>query len=103
MSAGADGAAPTFGALARLTEAEEWFEALGVPFDPAALATVRLAVLRRFGLELQAIAAAPGQADAARLDAARGALATAYATALARQRRGAVYRGPLVQLRRPAS
>lgn len=92
----------TFEELRGLTEAEEWFEALGVPFEPAALAPVRLAVLRRFGVELQAIAAGLRATDAERLAAARTALAHAYEALRARQARGPVYRGPLVALRRPA-
>jgi nitrogenase-stabilizing/protective protein len=91
----------TFDDLSRLTEAEEWFDALGVPFDATALAPVRLAVLKRFGVELQAIAGRLGATDAERLDAARIALAHAYAALRAKQARGPVWRGPVVQLRRP--
>jgi hypothetical protein len=93
----------TFDDLGRLTEAEEWFEALGVPFDAAALAPVRLAVLKRFGVELQAIAAGLGATDAERLASARVALAHAYdalRVRLARARPGEpIWRGPVVQLR----
>lgn len=99
----------TFDELQQLTEAEAWFEALGVAFDPAVLAPIRLAVLKNFGMELQAIAARLGATDAEKLAGARIALTHAYDT-LRRRPPGAkrILLGggddaaaPLVQLGRP--
>jgi hypothetical protein len=99
----------TFDQLQQLTEAEAWFEALGVGFDPAVLAPIRLAVLKNFGMELQAIAARLGATEAEKLAGARIALAHAYDT-LRRRPPGAkrILLGggddagaPLVQLGRP--
>ncbi len=83
-----------------LTEAEDYFAALGVPFDPAALGPIRLAVLRRFGLELEAIAGWIGATEEARVAAAREALAGAYRSLLDRGAREPRLRdvGPLVRL-----
>jgi hypothetical protein len=87
--------------LERLTDAEEFFAALEVPFDAAALAPIRLAVLMRFGSELHAIAARQRASDAHRLAAARAALEGAY-DALRRPAAPGLHRGPLVRLGRPA-
>jgi nitrogenase-stabilizing/protective protein len=90
----------TFEDLRQLSRAEEWFDALGVPYDPGALAAVRIPLLKRFGMELQAIAGLPGQDDPQRLAAARAALA--FAWDLVRKPRGRsraeAFAGPLVQL-----
>ncbi|BDG05810.1 nitrogenase-stabilizing/protective protein NifW [Anaeromyxobacter oryzae] len=87
-----------------LTEAEDYFAALDVPFDAAALAPIRLAVLRRFGLELEAITGWIGASDEARVAAARDALAAAYRALRERGAREPRLRrdvGPLVQLGSP--
>jgi hypothetical protein len=100
--------AVTFEDLQQLTEAEAWFEALGVQFDPAALASIRLAVLKNFGLELKSIAARLGATDEEKLAGARIALAHAYDTLRRRSPEakrillgGPDPAAPLVQLGRP--
>ncbi|MFC7331625.1 nitrogenase stabilizing/protective protein NifW [Rhodocista pekingensis] len=64
--------------LMRLSAAEEFFEALAVPYDPAVLRVARLHILRRMGERLSGtdLAALP---DAAVRDLARSALEAAYA------------------------
>jgi nitrogen fixation protein NifB len=64
--------------LSALDGAEEFFEALGVPFDPRVLAVHRLHVLRRFGLEREAIDREGGLSDPDRLQRYRAALAGAH-------------------------
>lgn len=64
--------------LSALDGAEEFFEALGVPFDPRVLAVHRLHVLRRFGLEREAIDREDGLSGSARLRRYRAALAGAH-------------------------
>jgi hypothetical protein len=64
--------------LAGLSEAEEFFEALGVPFLPAVLAVRRLQILKLFGL-----------ASEAWLEANRAAPAVVRREALARALREA--------------
>lgn len=60
-------------------EAEDFFEALGVPFDPQVLARHRLQVMKVFGLALEAWLAANPDGDArARRAAAAGALREAH-------------------------
>ena len=61
------------------SEAEDFFEALGVPFDPRVLAGRRLQVMRIFGLALEAWLTANPDGDArARRAAAAGALREAH-------------------------
>lgn len=65
--------------LAGLTEAEEFFEALGVRYDPAVLASRRLQILRRFGLAVDAfLRERPGASPGERRAALRGALREAH-------------------------
>ncbi len=60
-------------------EAEDFFRALGVPFDAAALAAHRLPILRRFGeLLVQIVDAHPGADDRTLRALARAALQEAY-------------------------
>jgi hypothetical protein len=59
------GAPPVPPELAGLSEAEEFFEALGVRYEPAVLAAHRLHVLKIFGLAVDAWLAANPEADAA--------------------------------------
>jgi nitrogenase-stabilizing/protective protein len=91
--------------LAGLSEAEEFFEALGVPYEPRVLAAHRLHVLKVFGLALDAwLDANPDPAPAARQAAAARALREAHA-AFAEEERAAHRSNPfgpgLVQLGRP--
>ncbi len=58
--------------LEGLSEAEEFFEALGVPFDAAVLDAHRLRIMKLFGLVAEAWLDANPEADAA---ARRAALA----------------------------
>ena len=51
--------------LAGLGEAEDFFEALGVPYRPEVLATLRLRVMKRFGLSLGELRQAGLPADPA--------------------------------------
>ena len=97
MSAG--GAIPE---LEGLSEAEEFFEALGVAFDEKVLAAHRLHVLKVFGLAIEAWLAANPDADAA---ARRRAMASALRQAhgvFAEEARASQRRNPfapgLVQL-----
>lgn len=90
--------------LAGLTEAEEFFEALGLRYDPRVLAAHRLQVLKVFGLALESfLEANPGADPPARRAAAARALREAHA-AFAAEAQGA-RRNPfapgLVQLGRP--
>lgn len=65
--------------LEGLSDAEEFFEALGVAADPAVLAAHRLAVLRLFGMVSEAWLDANPDADpAARRAALAGALREAH-------------------------
>jgi len=56
-----------------LGEAEEFFDALGVAYDPVVLASLRLRVMKRFGLSLAELRAAglPEDAQARRAAIAR--------------------------------
>lgn len=66
--------------LAGLTEAEEFFEALGVPYEPRVLAAHRLPLLKVFGMALSAwVDANAGAEPAARRAAAARALREAHA------------------------
>jgi nitrogenase-stabilizing/protective protein len=90
--------------LAGLTEAEEFFDALGVPHDAQVLAEHRLHVMKVFGLALQAwLDANPQAPPAARRAAAARALREAHA-AFAEEARSAPRPNPfapgLVQLGR---
>ncbi len=65
--------------LAGAHEAEDFFEALGVPFEPHVLSAHRLQVMKVFGLALQAWQGENPEADAAaRRAAAAGALREAH-------------------------
>ena len=65
--------------LAGAREAEDFFEALGVPFDPRVLARHRLQVMKVFGLALDAwLDANPGADAPTRRAAATGALREAH-------------------------
>ncbi len=60
-------------------EAEDFFAALGVPFDAAVLAAHRLPILRRFGeLLVDIVDRHPGADDATLRHLARAALQEAY-------------------------
>ena len=93
--------------LAGAREAEDFFEALGVPFDPRVLAGHRLQVMKVFGLALESWLAANPASDArARRAAAAGALREAH-LAFADESEGAsarrdVFGPPLVRLGRRA-
>lgn len=65
--------------LAGLIEAEDFFEALGVPFEAGVLAAHRLHILKLFGLALGAwLDANPGADAATRRAAAARALREAH-------------------------
>ena len=67
--------------LQRCQEAEDYFEALRVPFDPAALATRRVVVMRRFGeLLVDLLDRHPGAVESLLRTLARAALQEAYAS-----------------------
>ncbi len=88
--------------LAGLVEAEEFFEALGVRYDPAVLASRRLQVLRRFGVAVEEFlrerpGASPGERRAALRSALREAHEACGDGAAAAPLRGGP---PLVQLGR---
>jgi hypothetical protein len=85
-------------------EAEDFFEVLGVPFDPRVLARHRLQVMKVFGLALEAWLAVNPAVDArARRAAAAGALREAHLAFASDDRakaRGGAFGPPLVQLGR---
>jgi nitrogenase-stabilizing/protective protein len=65
--------------LAGLSEAEEFFEALAVPFEPVVLAAHRLRIVKLFGLALSSwLAVNPEAGPAERRAAAAGALREAH-------------------------
>ncbi len=66
--------------LGNLSAAEDFFEALGVAFDPAVLRVKRLHILKRFQHYLNAdgAVAAAGRDEGETLAAYRAALETAY-------------------------
>jgi len=64
--------------LRELEQAEEYFEALEVPYERRVLDVYRLHVLRRFGLEREAIDREGGLGDGERLRRYREALARAH-------------------------
>jgi nitrogenase-stabilizing/protective protein len=65
--------------LATLSEAEEFFDALGVPYEPTVLARHRLRVVKLFGMALTSWLDANPDADvAARKAAAARALREAH-------------------------
>jgi nitrogenase-stabilizing/protective protein len=89
--------------LAGLSEAEEFFEALGVPHDPRVLDAHRLHVMKTFGLALASwLSVNPhAEADARRAAAAR-ALREAHGVFAERTReRRNPFAPGLVQLGRP--
>jgi nitrogenase-stabilizing/protective protein len=91
--------------LASLSEAEEFFDALGVPYEPQVLTRHRLHVVKVFGMALTAwLDANPGADVAARKAAAARALREAH-EAFAEDERAAARPNPfapgLVQLGRP--
>jgi nitrogenase-stabilizing/protective protein len=62
-------------------EAEDFFQALGVPFEPRVLEAHRLPILRRFGDALLALADRhPGERDDILRGFVRAALREAYAS-----------------------
>lgn len=66
--------------LAGLSEAEDFFEALDVPYEPRVLAAHRLHVMKVYGLAVQAwLAANPAAGAAARRAAMARALREAHA------------------------
>jgi nitrogenase-stabilizing/protective protein len=91
--------------LAGLSTAEDFFEALQVPYEPRVLEAHRLQILKVFGLALAAWVRANLDADARdRRDAAARALKEAH-DVFAEEIRGEERRNPfapgLVRLRRP--
>jgi hypothetical protein len=91
--------------LAGLSEAEEFFQALGVPFDPEVLYGHRLRIVKLFGLAVGSwLDANPGASPAERRAAAARALREAHDAFSdeddARWRPNPFAPG-LVQLRRP--
>lgn len=64
--------------LSKLSSAEQFLEALGVPYDPSVVNVYRLHILKRFNalLDLKAL---QGQPDAVAEAKCREALAAAYA------------------------
>ena len=65
--------------LAGLAEAEDFFGALGVRYDPRVLASHRLQVLRRFGVAVEAfLRERPGASPSERRAALRAALHEAH-------------------------
>jgi nitrogenase-stabilizing/protective protein len=91
--------------LASLTEAEEFFDVLGVPYEPKVLAKHRLHILKIFGMALTSwLDANPGADAAARRAAAARALREAH-EAFAEDERAPQRPNPfapgLVQLGRP--
>jgi nitrogenase-stabilizing/protective protein len=69
----------------RCTDAEDYFDFLGVPYDPAVLAVSRLHILKRFAADVAAIDADRGPIESdvdlgRRLAAYRAALAAAHDT-----------------------
>jgi hypothetical protein len=91
--------------LASLTEAEEFFEVLGIPYDPKVLAKHRLHVLKVFGMALSSwLDANPGADAAARRTAAARALREAHEAFAEDERRpppANPFAPGLVQLGRP--
>ncbi len=70
---------PVLPELAGLSEAEEFFEALGVRHDPRVLDAHRLHVVKTFGLAVESwLAANPGADAAARRNAIARALREAH-------------------------
>ncbi|WP_242355312.1 MULTISPECIES: nitrogenase-stabilizing/protective protein NifW [Anaeromyxobacter] len=81
---GAPGAAlpalPALPELEGLESAEDFFAALGVPFDSRVLAVSRLHLMRRFGLAMQAfLLERPAASEGERRAALRAALREAHA------------------------
>jgi nitrogenase-stabilizing/protective protein len=73
-------AAPDLPELAGLESAEDFFAALGVPFDPLVLAVSRLHIMKRFGLAMKAfLRERPGASESERRAALRAALREAHA------------------------
>jgi len=71
--------APVLPELAGLSEAEEFFEALGIRYEPRVLDAHRLHVLKTFGLAVASwLAANPGADPAARRKAIARALREAH-------------------------
>jgi nitrogenase-stabilizing/protective protein len=66
--------------LAGLSDAEDFFEALGVPFQPAVLSAHRLQIMKLFGLASESwLEANPAAPTSARRDALVRALREAHA------------------------
>jgi len=109
VSGGAETAGGLQAALARLEEAEDYFEFLDLAYDPVLLTVNRLPMLRRFRLEMQAAdREGPEVDEAGRRDRYREALRRAHdsfreASALEQKLFPALSPGeaPLVSLGRP--
>ncbi len=91
--------------LAGLSDAEEFFDALEVRYEPRILDAHRLAILKTFGLAVEAwLATNPEAGPAVRRKAIASALEQAYGV-FAEEERAAERRSPfaprLVQLGRP--
>lgn len=93
--------------LAGLAEAEEFFEALGVPYDDAVLAAHRLHIMKLFGLAAEAwLDANPGADTAGRRAALSRALREAHAKLVEDPLAaacGLLAARPLVRLKRPCA
>ena len=75
--------------LQQCEEAEDFFEALHVQFDPKALDARRVMVMRRFGeLLVSVVDRYPGAEDEVLRHMARAALQEAYAAPLQAERKG---------------
>lgn len=92
---------PPLPELAGLAEAEEIFEALGVPYEPAVLRASRLHVLRRFGASIDAfLAERPQASERERREALRHALRASHAAFAGETPRQNPFAPGLVRLRR---
>jgi nitrogenase-stabilizing/protective protein len=71
---------PALSELEGLESAEDFFAALGVPFDFRVLAVSRLHVMKRFGVAMEAfLRERPGASETEKRAALRGALRDAHA------------------------
>ncbi len=87
--------------LAGLSDAEDFFEALGVRWEPRVIEAHRLHILRSFGRALEAwLDANPGAGSAARRAAAAAALGDAHAAFADEVPRCNPFAPGLVRLRR---
>lgn len=88
--------------LAEAREAEDFFEALGVAWDPGVLRTCRLQVLHRFGAAAAALAGGGSATPPVRREALRRALREAHDAFASGAARGGLVAarvsGPVVRL-----